>query len=204
MEANIVVLRQKLDSVESQINASEISARRTFLQKNKGLFDIFNTFWVTLMSYTMDGFLSKEGYSKFHHVVEIALAGEATFASVDEQVMNADWTYDRLLYGNLNKVAFFDMLFELIGTYHSMQQPTSTTDSKPASFLLFISLETWTEIVDPTYYAAFAWALLDSIADTTVQPPKLRPLREMRCITKMENESVRFFALVLFLFTVSG
>jgi len=115
MEANIVELRQKLDSVESQIDASEISARRTFLQKNKGLFDIFNTFWVTLMSYTMDGFLSKEGYSKFHHAVEIALAGEATFANVDEQALNADWTYDRMLYGNLNKIAFFDMLFELIG-----------------------------------------------------------------------------------------
>eukprot|EP01032_Pedospumella_encystans_P014684 gene14684-16846_t len=170
MEANIVELRQKLDSVESQIDASEISARRTFLQKNKGLFDIFNTFWVTLMSYTMDGFLSKEGYSKFHHAVEIALAGEATFANVDEQAVNADWTYDRMLYGNLNKIAFFDMLFELI--------------------------ETWTEIVDPTYYAAFAWALLDSIADTTAQPPKLRPLREMRCITKMDNESSMLKAYV--------
>ena len=46
--------------------------------------------------------------------------------------------------------------------------------------------------MDPTYYAAFAWALLDSIADTTAQPPKLRPLREMRCITKMDNESVSY------------
>jgi hypothetical protein len=45
--------------------------------------------------------------------------------------------------------------------------------------------------VDPTYYAAFAWALLDSIADTNVQPPKLRPHREMRCITRVQNEAVR-------------
>lgn len=116
MEANIVQLRGKLDSVESQINPAEIAARREFLHKNKGLLDIFNTFWVILLVYTTDGFLSKEGYSKFHHAVEIALAGEATFAGVDEQAVNADWTYDRMLYGNLNKMAFFDMLFELIGT----------------------------------------------------------------------------------------
>lgn len=55
--------------------------------------------------------------------------------------------------------------------------------------------ETWTEVVDPTYYAAFAWALLDSVADTTVLPPKLRPHREMKCITKVQNELVRRVSL---------
>jgi hypothetical protein len=45
-------------------------------------------------------------------------------------------------------------------------------------------------MVDPTYYAAFAWALLDAIADTSSVPPKLRPHREMRCITKVQNEAV--------------
>ena len=44
--------------------------------------------------------------------------------------------------------------------------------------------------MDPTYYAAFAWALLDSVADTSSHPPKLRPHREMRCITKVQNEAV--------------
>jgi hypothetical protein len=48
----------------------------------------------------------------------------------------------------------------------------------------------WTEVVNPNYYAAFAWALLDSIADTTAHPPKLRPLREIRCVTKLDNEMV--------------
>lgn len=50
--------------------------------------------------------------------------------------------------------------------------------------------ETWSEIIDPYYYAAFAWALLDSIANTTVHPPKIRPFREIKCITKIENEAV--------------
>ena len=51
--------------------------------------------------------------------------------------------------------------------------------------------------MDPTYYAAFAWVLLDSIADTTAHPPKLRPHREMRCITKLENEAVSLLCMVL-------
>jgi len=49
--------------------------------------------------------------------------------------------------------------------------------------------ETWCELVDPSYYAAFSWCLLDSLADTTIQPPKLRPYREMKCITKVANEA---------------
>jgi hypothetical protein len=115
MSAHVLELRNKLDSIESQINPSEIAARREFLQKNKGMHDIFNTFWVTLLAYTTDGFLSKEGYTKFHHAIEIALAGQPTFADVDQAAVDADWTYDKLLYGNLNKPAFFDMLFEIIG-----------------------------------------------------------------------------------------
>jgi hypothetical protein len=115
MSAHVLELRNKLDSIESQINPSEIAARREFLQKNKGMHDIFNTFWVTLLAYTTDGFLSKEGYTKFHHAIEIALAGQPTFADVDQAAVDADWTYDKLLYGNLNKSAFFDMLFEIIG-----------------------------------------------------------------------------------------
>ena len=49
--------------------------------------------------------------------------------------------------------------------------------------------ETWCELVDPSYYAAFSWCLLDSLADTAMQPPKLRPYREMKCITMVANEA---------------
>ena len=44
-------------------------------------------------------------------------------------------------------------------------------------------------MVDPSYYAAFSWCLLDSLADISLQPPKLRPYREMKCITKVNNEA---------------
>jgi hypothetical protein len=117
MSQRVLELRSQLDSIESQVNPAELAARREFLQKNKGMLDIFNTFWLILLSYTTDGFLSKEGYTKFHHAIEIALAGQPTFADLDQAALDADWTYDKLLYGNLNKAAFFDMLFEVIGTF---------------------------------------------------------------------------------------
>lgn len=53
-----------------------------------------------------------------------------------------------------------------------------------------MQIETYSEILDPHYYAAFSWSLLDSVADTSKAPPKLRPFREIRCITKLENEAV--------------
>lgn len=56
-------------------------------------------------------------------------------------------------------------------------------------------LETYSEILDPHYYAAFSWSLLDSVADTSKTPPKLRPFREIRCITKLENEAVSYSLL---------
>lgn len=60
--------------------------------------------------------------------------------------------------------------------------------------------EVYSDIVNPSFFAAFAWALLDSIADTSHHPPKLRPLREIECITTLESEAVRLLPLPLLLF----
>lgn len=120
MSEHILDLRSKLDSAESHVNPKEIAQRREFLQKNKGMLEIFNTFWVILLGYTSDGYLSKEGYGKFHHAIDIALAGQPTFLELDQAAVDADWTYDKLLYGSLNKVAFFDMLFEVVGEYSAV------------------------------------------------------------------------------------
>jgi hypothetical protein len=163
MEININNLRKQLNEIEAKVNKDEIKLRREFVSKNKGLMEIFNAFWLTYLSFTSDGFLSREGYSKFNHGIQIALVGYHSFDEVDNNVNN-DWAHDSLLFGPFNKQGFFDLLFETI--------------------------ETWTEIVDPTYYAAFAWSLLDSMADTTSHPPRLRPLREIVCITKVANEAV--------------
>jgi hypothetical protein len=118
VSTHIDELRTKLDSIETQVDSNEINTRREFLRQNKGLFDVFNTFWGILLSFTEDGFLSKEGYTKFHHALEIVLAGLPTWAELDQASVDSDWTHDKLLYGSFNKQAFFDMLFETIGTYN--------------------------------------------------------------------------------------
>jgi hypothetical protein len=60
-----------------------------------------------------------------------------------------------------------------------------------------LDVDTWTEIVNPSYYAAFSWALLDAVADTSSNPPKLRPVREIKCFTQVESEAVSDFLINL-------
>lgn len=55
--------------------------------------------------------------------------------------------------------------------------------------MLYNILDIWAELLDKQYYAVFAWSLLESIADTTVYPPKLRAANEVTCTTKIENEA---------------
>lgn len=119
MMTNIDMLRNELDKVEAEINFEEIASRRRFLAKNKGLFDIFNTLWVTLMAYTSNqGFLSKEGYIKFHRAMQISLIGFKGFETIPDSTIEADYMHDKRLYGPISKDAFFDMLFETIGNIY--------------------------------------------------------------------------------------
>lgn len=159
LEKKIQTQREQLDSTEMKLNTAEIESRRQFIANNRGLHDVFTAIWVTLVSYTEDGALTKEGYSKFHHAIDIVLAGHRNFGPVNQADLDNDWTHDTMLFGPLKKEAFFDYLFEII--------------------------ETWSDLVQKDYYAAFAWTLLDSIADVSFNPPRLRPPREMRCIMKM-------------------
>ena len=52
---------------------------------------------------------------------------------------------------------------------------------------------------ESVYFAAFAWTLLNSIADIQQQPPKLRPHREIKWITKSENEAVSYFFINVYI-----
>jgi hypothetical protein len=48
-------------------------------------------------------------------------------------------------------------------------------------------------MVDASYYAAFAWALLENIVDIHMHPPRIKPLREVVHITAHSTEAVRIF-----------
>ncbi len=53
---------------------------------------------------------------------------------------------------------------------------------------LFEVLDTWAELMNPEYYAVFAWSLLESIGDTTIFPPKLRNPQKVKSVTNINNE----------------
>ncbi len=45
-------------------------------------------------------------------------------------------------------------------------------------------------MMNPRYYAAFAWALLAALIDYTHNPPKFRIRRDIQCIVHVDNEAV--------------
>lgn len=152
-------LKDDLKGLRPTITPELIQERRSVLRDNHSLHDIFHTLWQLVADKTNDGYLSKEGYMRFHRAVYSALVGPSI--SGDRGAEEIDWNHDLSCFGPLNMESFFDMLFELI--------------------------DTWSELVDLLFYAAFAWTLLDSVADVHKFPLRFRPLNEIPCITHYHN-----------------
>jgi hypothetical protein len=117
IEKNILELKKVLLSmniVSREISTEEIEKRRSFVASNPGLSDIFQTIWAIFTKYTEDGFLSKEGYTKFNHAILIALGGAKSFEEVNSTIEH-DWIFDKEVFGPLNRQGFCDLLFETIG-----------------------------------------------------------------------------------------
>jgi len=53
---------------------------------------------------------------------------------------------------------------------------------------MFEILDTWAELMNPEYYAIFAWSILESVGDTLVYPPQLRLPLEVPSCTNIDNE----------------
>lgn len=195
IEKQIAELRKQSLTVQSAVTKEMIQKRRDFVENNPGLKDIFQAMWMVFFKYTNDGYLSKEGYIKFNRAILIALGGFKSFEDL-QGMLESDWNHDKTVFGPFDRQGFFDLLFETIG---AVLAENSLSNEEIYNSFLFI-IELWTEVVNPSHYAAFAWSLLDSVADTSVHPPKLRPFREIRCVTKLENEAVRCFHLNSFFF----
>ena len=167
VEDRVKNIEEQLINIKAQKTDYEtIKKRREILVANSGLRDVFTAFWLTL-SGTCDenGCLSKQGYIRFHEAVQQALLGEVDTDENRKASAEIEWLQEIEVHGDINQTAFCDVLFETI--------------------------DTWSEILDPSYYAAFAWSLLDSIADVSKQPPRLRSRREIKCFTKLQNEAAR-------------
>jgi len=154
-----MALEDNLEPVDPEL----IKSRREIIAKNEGLRDIFAAIWVTVIGMTdAERNLTKGGYIRLMIAIARALSGDMN-EELAAQTAEDDWYHDREVYGPISRDVLFDILYELI--------------------------ETWTEFVDADYYAAFAWTLLDSIAELKAQPVKLRPLRTVRCITQIDNQA---------------
>ena len=157
-------IREKIELVERSMEGfdpevpelEEVMERREILSENAGLYDIFTTLWFCLNPMTDSfGVLTLAGYVKFHLLLSKCLG--RLYSGLDEesalQAAESDYAHDKEVYGELNRFAFNDSLF--------------------------LTIELYTEFIDPQYYAAFAWTILDCLADVSKNPPRFRPIREV-------------------------
>ena len=112
---NIQELRKQLETTEYKVDTEEVAYRVRFLKENRGMYDIFHTIWLLFTVYTQDGYLLKEGFERLHHSLQIILAGLPSYSPIDHEAIEEEWTHDKLKYSEINKEAFFDLLFEVIG-----------------------------------------------------------------------------------------
>ena len=167
---NMRELKEKIRSIEASLrdgeperDEAEIEQRRAVLASNQGLSDVFNSLWMTVAVMTDENnCLTKRGYVRFFLVLAKVLGSYVSEEETRPSV-EEDFLHDTEVYGPISKTIFFDLIFEVI--------------------------ETWAVFVDPTYYSAFAWAVLDGVAELRSQPPKLRPLRSVRCMMQASDEA---------------
>ena len=157
-------LKTQLQSVQKNIDVEIIAERRKLLSTNTSLYDIFSLLWNLMSDNVSEGIITRDGYNLLHKKSQKALFGNYNSnigESFEDELRRFDYEYDIISFGNLDRLAFFDMLYEFI--------------------------ETWSVLIDPKHYAAFAWAYLDSIADTSKFPPKFRVNADIKCILTCMN-----------------
>jgi hypothetical protein len=149
--------------VATNVDKAEIQRRRSLLESDKNLKMVFDSFWLCFQVHCgADGLLTLPGYIKFHESLQHSLLGSGITSVINSRgVAEADYAIDTGLYGPLNQTAFYDILFETVAT--------------------------WSNITNAAAYSAFSWALLECIADLKVQPPRLRPLREVTYMDVEDN-----------------
>lgn len=149
----------------SGLNSDEVFQRRMVLSNNEGLLDIFSIFWFLVTPFTsQEDVLERRGYVKLYVYLQRALLDSSLFSNKVLRQHGSDaFDCDVRVFGPLSQLAFYDYLYDL--------------------------LDTWTELLAPSYYATFAWSLLDAICDTRQYPPVFRHIKAVQCCTRIENEA---------------
>mgnify|MGYP003387168129 CR=1 FL=1 len=141
-------------------NEEVINRRKEELNRNNSLQDIFSLVWNMLEEHIEDGYMNKEGYKKLAHKMNIVLFGFGCNmkenSSFYREVIEMNWNIDIQRFGLINKVVFFDILYEYF--------------------------DTWSGLLHINLYGVFIWVVLDCIVDTARNPQKLRHNKELCCI----------------------
>ena len=160
----------KLNEIDTTKEKNEIiNKRRVFLSSHHELEVIFHMFYLVIQLYRdkVTDLIKEEGYLKFNCLVQYALIGGDENIQYNEALNFAktDYIYDIACYGPLSRECFFDILLELI--------------------------EMWSDAGELSKLSiAFAWALLNSICDVFIYPPRFRLIHQVKCVSTL-HESVR-------------
>ena len=155
-------LQNNNNEVDYNLDNNIIEQRRNILKSNEGLKDIFKTFWFTCRNICESEYLSKEAYIKIFTAIQHGLLG---YNQDDDtfQLVEIDYNNDIQQFGAIDEIRFYDILFNYF--------------------------DCWCNFIDSNYITVFAWSLLDAVCDVRYQPPKLRPIREIKRFTRIPNEA---------------
>ena len=141
----------------------EFDERQAILAENSGLNDIFCAMWNCASAWAKDGELDIRAYVKIHCLISKALGSYDSDQSVMVDRGALAFTHYHDMYGKIDKSSFIDIMFKTI--------------------------EHHTEFIDPDYYAAFAWTVLDAVSDLKKNPPRFRTVNKISTIMKLDNEA---------------
>ncbi len=172
--SKIEIIEDSMRDFEPEIDEAAFAERQETLEQNAGLKEIFRSFWFCVSHMTnSENELEKAGYVQFHLRLSRALGATYDFSN-EEAALHAaerDYSHDVEVYGgSITQAAFNDIIFQVVDMY--------------------------TEYIDAMYYQSFSWAVLDAIANLEKSPPRLKPLAQVECIMKLENEAAMVTAYI--------
>lgn len=114
LQKSIQETRSKLQKLRTDNNIVGKEPRKQLLDFTQPLRDIFLSFWATFLPYTENGYLTKEGYTKYSEAMMISLMHVHHFDNL-QLIAEGDWEIEKQFFGNLDKDGFFEMLMETLG-----------------------------------------------------------------------------------------
>jgi len=148
-------------------NPEHKSHREKMIRENETFVDVISELWLLFSKYIIGGIMTKEGYfslkTRIHYAMLPMRGSDAML--MEERCIRADWEIDNKAFSPLDNDNFHLMMYD--------------------------TLEAWIDVEhDTNYVSAFTFNLFLAIADTTHSPPKLVPLRLVRCIKELKEVQI--------------